>query len=189
MGLLFPSKTCFKIEKLPGNWSAWQGACEAGKSKTSSSRSQGPRHGGLLQSEAVVREALAWEEGTGTGTDLCCEPFAYMSNAHLKQQASSVWKVKTYDLVDDEGGAAEVWSAVRDGKDLKCSKWTSVQWVWRVVKGSHGVHCIKSGMGKYQGNHWVLRKEWLRTDHLQIGEIVSKWTNDTSKCKFSEITH
>ena len=24
--------------------------------------------------------------------------------------------------VDDEGGAAEVWSAVRDGKDLKCSK-------------------------------------------------------------------
>ena len=87
MGLLFPSKTCFKIEKLPGNWSAWQGACEAGKSNTSSSRSQGPRHGGLLQSEAVVREALAWEEGTGTGTDLCCEPLAYMSNAQVASHA------------------------------------------------------------------------------------------------------
>ena len=65
-----------------------------------------------------MREALAWEEGTGTGTDLCCEPFAYMSNA----QAASHACVKGKNLVDDEGGAAEVWSAVRDGKDLKCSK-------------------------------------------------------------------
>ena len=56
--------------------------------------------GGLLQSEAVVREALAWEEGTGTGTDLCCEPFAYMSNA----QAASHACVKGKNLVDDEGG-------------------------------------------------------------------------------------
>ena len=102
-------------------------------------------------------------------------------------QAASRACVKGKNLVDDEGGELHKCSLLRDRKDMKCSKWTSVQCVWRVVKGSHVVHCIKSG--KYQGNHWVLRKEWLRTDHLQIGEIVSKWTNDTSKCKFSEITH
>ena len=65
--------------------------------------------------------------------------------------------------------------------------------IWAMLKQQATRVCIALkegwGLGKYQRNHWVLRKEWLRTDHLQIGEIVSKWTNDTSKCKFSEITH
>ena len=87
--------------------------------------------GGLLQSEAVVREALAWEEGTGTGTDLCCEPLAYMSM--LKQQATHVWKVKTWWMTREVSCISvvcweieRIWNAANEHQCSGCEEWSRV---------------------------------------------------------------